>query len=200
MVLSELNFTSQLDDEDDATIALLVPVIRAQHIASALSIAEFCHQHSVQWGVDHVPNSILQPINAALAVVTNDLEPAENKSAFVKLTVGLYALSRRSISAESMIRMLKLKLRQKRLMSSSDIDKLFQDAKNHWETSLQHTQAVLTATVDGERPWMATPKADGHGGKAKEINPTADDGYNQLLENWGNFTLGVPSSGSSAAS
>src|SRR5690242_20075665 len=73
MVLSELNFTSQLDDEDDATVALLVPVIQAQHMASALAIADLVHRQCIHWGVNHIPTSFLQPINAAIPVITGDL-------------------------------------------------------------------------------------------------------------------------------
>lgn len=210
MVIAELSFGSRIEVEDDATVALFVPVVQAQHMAAALTIADLVHRQCIHWGVDHVPTSFLQPINAALAVVTNDLEPAEHKSAFIKLAIGLHSLSRRSVSAESILRMLRLKLRQKRLMSSGDIDRLFEDADDHWEESLwvpQGTAVTNILSVSGREkvsgdddPMDFHANVDGgravqHGGGG-----TVDENYDLLIEKWNHFNLGASSSSSSSSS
>lgn len=201
MVLSELNFSSQLDDEDDATIALLVPVIQAQHMAAALAIAELVHRQCIHWGVSHVPTSFLQPINAAIHVITSDLEAAEHRSAFVKLAVGLHSLARRSVSAESALRMLRLRLLQKRLMASSDIDRLFAEASEHWEASLwglpptrRDSSGIIgnESVIDGDYKDRNPSQPDG--------GATVDESYDLLIGKWNNFNLGAHSSSSSSSS
>ncbi|KAK5053081.1 hypothetical protein LTR84_002055 [Exophiala bonariae] len=211
MVLSELNFTSHLDDEDDATVALLVPVIQAQHMAAALAIADLIHRQCIHWGVSHVPTSFLQPINAAIPVITSDLEPAEHKSAFVKLAIGLHSLARRSVSAESVLRMLRLRLRQKRLMASGDIDRLFAEASEQWKASLwtpppqtRHesssnpnpgfTMATSANVMDGDYP-------DGEGSRhpVTDGGGTLDESYDLLVSKWNNFNLRAFSSSSSSS-
>ena len=183
--MSELNFTLQADDEDDATVALLVPVVRAQHTTSALAIADLVHLQSVYWGVDHIPISFLQPVNAALSVVIYDLDAAERKSSFVKLAVALHSLSRRSVSAESMLRMLQLKLRQLRLMSSNDSEKMFKDANDHFEASLLSPTVGVAAA-----------------GEAAAFSESGmlDETYDTLVEKWNKFHLGAPSSSGSSSS
>lgn len=185
LVLSELNFTLQADDEDDSTVALLVPVVRAQHTTSALAIADLVHLQSVYWGVDHIPISFLQPVNAALSVVIYDLDAAERKSSFVKLAVALHSLSRRSVSAESMLRMLQLKLRQLRLMSSNDSEKMFKDANDHFEASLLSPTVGVAAA-----------------GEAAAFSESGmlDETYDTLVEKWNKFHLGAPSSSGSSSS
>jgi len=190
VVLSEQIFTSQIDDEDDATVALLAPVIQAQHMASALTIAELVHQQSVHWGVDHVPISFLQPVNAALAVVVGDLEPSEHKSSFIKLVIALHSMSRRSVSAESMLRMLWLKLRQGRLMSSDSIEKMFRDADKHWEASILSPNVGVAKAPEGVQFGEAPASAS--------VN--VDESYDMLIEKWNHFNLGAPSSSSSSSS
>lgn len=212
MVLSELNFTSQLDDGDDATVALLVPVIQAQHMAAALAIADLVHRQCIHWGVSHLPTSFLQPINAAIPVITSDLEPAGNKSAFIKLAIGLHSLARRSVSAESVLRMLRLRLRQKRLMTSGDIDRLFAEASEQWKASLwtpspqtrHESLSILnpdfhmgagTRATDGVYP-------DSTSSHHPEIGAggTLDESYDLLVSKWNNFNLGAFSSSSSSSS
>lgn len=184
-MLSELNFTLQADDEDDATVELLVPVVRAQHMTSALAIADLVHLQTVYWGVDHIPISFLEPINAALAVIIGDMEAAERKSSFVKLAVALHGLSRRSVSAESMLRMLRLTLRQRRLMSVSDIEELFKDASDHWEASLWSAHVGVATASD------VTQFSD---------VAVGEESYDMLLEKWNHFNLGATSSSSSSSS
>nr|KAK5448942.1 hypothetical protein LTR18_002030 [Exophiala xenobiotica] len=185
LVLSELNFTLQADDEDDTTVALLVPVVRAQHTTSALAIADLVHLQSVYWGVDHIPISFLQPVNAALSVVMYDLDTAERKSSFVKLAVALYSLSRRSVLAESMLRMLQLKLRQLRLLSSDVTEKMFKDANDHFEASLLSPNVGVAAAGEAA--------AFGESGMLEET-------YDMLVEKWNHFHLGAPSSSGSSSS
>jgi hypothetical protein len=185
LVLSELNFTLQADDEDDTTVALLVPVVRAQHTTSALAIADLVHLQSVYWGVDHIPISFLQPVNAALSVVMYDLDTAERKSSFVKLAVALYSLSRRSVLAESMLRMLQLKLRQLRLLSSDVTEKMFKDVNDHFETSLLSPNVGVAAAGEAA--------AFGESGMLEET-------YDMLVEKWNHFHLGAPSSSGSSSS
>ncbi|KIW16186.1 hypothetical protein PV08_06237 [Exophiala spinifera] len=185
LVLSELIFTLQADDEDDATLSLLVPVVRAQHMTSALAIADLVHLQSIYWGVDHIPISFLQPVNAALSVVMNDLEAAERKSSFIKLIIALHSLSRRSVSAESMLRVLRLKIRQRQLMSSNDIGNLFKDADAQFEGSLSSPVVGVAAT--GE----AVGFGDG-------VMP--EETYDVLVEKWNQFHLGAPSSSGSSSS
>jgi len=201
MVLSELSFSSRLEDEDDATVALLLPVIQAQHMAAALAIVELVHRQCIHWGVNHVPTSFLQPINAAIYVITSDLEAAEHRSAFVKLAVGLHSLARRSISAESALRMLRLRLRQKRLMVSSDIDQLFSEASEHWESSLwsppptrRDSSGIIgsESVIDGHHKDKNLSQPDAGG--------TVDEGYDLLIGKWNNFNLGARSSSSSSSS
>lgn len=184
LVLSELIFTLQADDEDDATLSLLVPVVRAQHMTSALAIADLVHLQSVYWGVDHIPISFLQPVNAALSVVMNDLEAAERKSSFVKLAVALHSLSRRSVSAESMLRVLRLKIRQLRLMSSNDVADMFKDADVQFEGSVSSPAVGVAAIVEAV--------GLGEGAMAEET-------YNMLVEKWNKFHLGAPSSSGSSS-
>ncbi|KAK5214139.1 hypothetical protein LTR41_000331 [Exophiala xenobiotica] len=184
LVLSELNFTLQADDEDDTTVALLVPVVRAQHTTSALAIADLVHLQSVYWGVDHIPISFLQPVNAALSVVMYDLDTAERKSSFVKLAVALYSLSRRSVLAESMLRMLQLKLRQLRLLSSDVTEKMFKDANDHFEASLLSPNVGVAAAGEAA--------AFGESGMLEET-------YDMLVEKWNHFHLGAPSSSGSSS-
>lgn len=210
MVLSELNFTSHLDDGDDATVALLVPVIQAQHMAAALAIADLVHRQCIHWGVSHVPTSFLQPINAAIPVITSDLEPSGHRSAFIKLAIGLHSLARRSVSAESVLRRLRLRLRQKRLMTSGDIDRLFSEASEQWKVSLwqpsqskRESSSILSpgfgidraSTIDSE--YMDgtdthQPQTDGGG--------TVDESYDLLIGKWNHFNLGAFSSSSSSSS
>ena len=185
LVLSELNFTLQTDDEDDATVELLVPVVRAQHMTSALAIADLVHLQSVYWGVDHIPISFLEPINAALAVVIGDMEAADRKSSFVKLAVALHGLSRRSVAAESMLRMLRLTLRQRRLMSAKDVDQLFKDARDHWEASVLSPHVGVATASDATQ--------------YSEIG-TTEETYDMLVEKWNQFNLGALSSSSSSSS
>ncbi|KAJ9631203.1 hypothetical protein H2204_008288 [Knufia peltigerae] len=186
LVLSELIFTLQADDEDDdATVSLLVPVVRAQHMTSALAVADLVHLQSVYWGVDHIPISFLQPVNAALSVVMNDLEAAERKASFVKLAVALHSLSRRSVSAESMLRVLRLKIRQLQLMSSNNIEKMFKDAGAQFEGSVSSPAVGLAAA--GE--------VVGFGEGA-----IPEESYDLLVERWNQFHLGAPSSSGSSSS
>ncbi|KAK4948045.1 hypothetical protein LTR10_013099 [Elasticomyces elasticus] len=185
LVLSELNFTLQTDDEDDATVELLVPVVRAQHMTSALAIADLVHLQSVYWGVDHIPISFVEPINAALAVIIGDMEAADRTSSFVKLAVALHGLSRRSVAAESMLRMLRLTLRQRRLMSAKDVDQLFKDASDHWEASVLSPQVGVATASDATQ--------------FNEVG-TAEETYDMLVEKWNQFHLGAPSSSSSSSS
>ena len=205
MVLSELSFTSQLAEEDDTTVALLVPVIQAHHMASALAIADLVHRQCVHWGVDHVPSSFLQPINAALPVITSDLEPDEHKSAFVKLAIGLHSLARRSVSAESVLRMLMLKLRQRRLMASGDIDRLFKDAGDHWQGSVwtppeTRRASSLTPGLMGVVDGDIEDDYQGPNGPQQDGGGTSDEAYDLLIEKWNHFNLGLTSSSSSSSS
>lgn len=206
MVLSELSFTSQLDDEDDATVALLVPVIQAQHMASALAIADLVHRQCIHWGVNHIPTSFLQPINAAIPVITGDLEAAEHKSAFVKLAIGLHSLARRSVSAESALRLLKLRLRQKRLMASGDIERLFKEASDHWEASLwgpprtRRDSSGLAPNLDPDHGSVVNGDYQGPHPLQPDGGGTIDESYDLLIGKWHHFSLGAWSSSSSSSS
>lgn len=212
MVIAELSFGSRIDDDDDETVALFVPVVQAQHMAAALSIADLIHRQCLHWGVDHIPTSFLQPINAALAVVTNDLEPPEHRSAFIKLALGLHSLSKRSVSAESMLRMLRLTMRQKHLMTSGDMDKLFKDADQHWEDSLW----VRLGAAAGPGPAFGSTTDNHHseldtmhfleafsGGslsiQQQSGGATPEESYALLIDKWNHFNMGGPSSSSSSS-
>ena len=196
MVLSELNFSSSIDDEDDTTVALLVPVIQAQHVSSALAIADLVHRHSTHWGVSNIPTSFLQPLNAALSVIINDLESPDHKSAFIKLAVALHCLSRRSVAAESMLRMLRLMLRQKGLMSSEDIENMFKDANDHWEATVF---GLASSLGGGEDVQMEIADAESsQPTRARGVD--VDEAYDMLIEKWDHLNMGGVSSSSSSSS
>lgn len=185
MVLSELSFSLDMQSEDELSIGLLVPVVRAQHMTSAMAIADLLHLQSVYWGVHHTPISFLQPVNAALAVVVLDMESAEQKSSFVKLAIALHSLSRRSVSAEGLLRVMRLKLHRQELMSSSDIDDMFKDADDHWEASLVSADAVA-----GRTPELA---------QSGESSSTAGGlSYEALVKKWDHFHVGASSSSDSS--
>ncbi|KIW36682.1 hypothetical protein, variant 2 [Exophiala oligosperma] len=185
LVLSELTLTLEAEDDDDATLALLFPVIRAQNMGSALAIADLVHLQSVYWGVDHIPISFLQPVNAALSVVINDLDGDRCKSSFVKLAVALHGLSRRSVSAESMLRVLHLRLRQLHLKSSDNFKNMFKDADIQFEGS-------VSSPAIGVKPAGKAATAFGAG-------PMAES-YEALVEKWSQFHTRAPSSSGSSSS
>ncbi|KIW36688.1 uncharacterized protein PV06_11103 [Exophiala oligosperma] len=185
LVLSELTLTLQAEDEDDTTLGLLVPVVRAQNRTSALAIADLVHLQSVNWGVDHIPISFLQPVNAALSVVVNDIDGDQCKSSFVKLAVALHGLSRRSVSAESMLRVLHLRLRQLQFMSSNGVEKMFKDVDVQFEGSVSSPAVGVAAANEA-----ATGFGDG---------PMAES-YETLVEKWSQFHTRTPSSSGSSSS
>ncbi|KAK6365436.1 hypothetical protein LTS17_011155 [Exophiala oligosperma] len=185
LVLSEMTLTLLAEGEDDSTLGLLVPVVRAQNMTSALAIADLVHLQSVNWGVDHIPISFLQPVNAALSVVVNDVNGDQCKSSFVKLAVALHGLSRRSVSAESMLRDLHLRIRQLQLMSSNHVENMFKDADVHFEGSVVSPAVGLAATGEAAR-------AFGDGLMAES--------YEALVEKWSRFLTRASSSSDSSSS
>jgi len=189
MVLSEMSFTVDMDDEDDVSILLLVPVVRAQHMTSAVAIADLLHLQSVYWGVNHIPISFLQPVNAALAVVLSDMESIDHKSSFVKLAIALNSLARRSVTAEGLLRILRLKLRRRGLMSSTDIENMFQDANAHWDAS------IFSSHLAGGRGLVPAQFGQDATVAVVEVN------YESLVEKWSHFDVGAfASSASDSAS
>ncbi|KAK6362510.1 hypothetical protein LTS17_012792 [Exophiala oligosperma] len=185
LVLSKMTLTIQADDEDDSTLGLLIPVVRAQNMTSALAIAELVHLQSVNWGVDHIPISFLQPVNAALSVVVNDVNGDQCKSSFVKLAVALHGLSRCSVSAESMLRDLHLRLRQLQPMSSNNVGKMFKDADVYFGGSVFPPAVGVAAAGEAAR-------AFGDGLMAES--------YEALVEKWSRFYIRDSSSLDSSSS
>ncbi|KAL6240268.1 hypothetical protein RBB50_012815 [Rhinocladiella similis] len=175
----------QAEDDDDATLALLFPVVRAQNMTSALAIADLVHLQSVYWGVDHIPISFLQPVNAALSIVINDLDGDQCKSSFVKLAVALHGLSRRSVSAESMLRGLHLRLRQLHLMSSDNFKNMFKDADIQFEGSVSSPATGVKPAGKAATAFGACPMAAS---------------YEALVEKWSQFHTRAPSSSDSSSS
>ncbi|KAL2424742.1 Notoamide biosynthesis transcriptional activator notL' [Exophiala dermatitidis] len=219
VVLSELNFTLPIDDEDESTLAMLTPVIRMQHMTAILEIAGLVHRNCMDWGVDHIPISFLHPIHAAIVAIMNDLDPAEHRSAFTKLAVAFHCLSRRSTLAEGMLRILQLDLRRRRLMASNDIKNMFKEANDLWEASAftpprrsaggggggggGGVDVLSGRAIDGtsgtERIHVNTGQrqqfGSGHGSGA-----AADDSYDLLIEKWNHFNLGTVATSSSSSS
>ncbi|KAL2445897.1 hypothetical protein ABEF95_012605 [Exophiala dermatitidis] len=220
VVLSELNFTLRIDDEDESTLAMLTPVIRMQHMTAILEIAGLVHRHCMDWGVDHIPISFLHPIHAAIVAIMNDLDPAEHRSAFTKLAVAFHCLSRRSTLAEGMLRILQLDLRRRRLMASNDIKNMFKEANDLWEASAftppTNRRTGGVGGVGGGDDDVLSGRADdgGTGGTDRiHVNTgqrqqfgsghgsgVADDSYDLLIEKWNHFNLGMVATSSSSSS
>jgi len=99
----------------------------AAAVSAATTVAHLMERQRLDWGVDHFPVIVIQPITLSAFALLDDLQCQESRSALISLCITIRAVSRRFKVAKGVLRALQTTAEEKKIRLPEETAQLFHE-------------------------------------------------------------------------
>lgn len=119
-------------------------------LSSARSIGHWMQMYRTTWGLEHMPIFHIQWVQAALFILLENLQKADNCEAFIILSIAAKAFSRRFEKAKRLLRSLQETARELRINLPVEVAPLFIEIDGQWLLRPVRIKEETSDTASGD--------------------------------------------------